>query len=92
MDKYPFNTVGLCSEDIDRFHETYKTLKEKFNIEFTGHIDFHLEQFEVFKNHIGVDLIGSYVIKHPNSDSYIFFIETHFKVAAYFYCCQRNLY
>ena len=53
MDNFPFNTVGLCSEDIDRFNDSYKALKAKFNIDFTGHIDFQLEQFEVFKNYLG---------------------------------------
>lgn len=79
MDNLPFNTVGLCSEDIDRFHDTYKALKAKFNIEFTGHIDFHLDQFEIFKNYLDIDLRDSYVIKHLNNDSYIFFIETQSK-------------
>jgi hypothetical protein len=80
MDNYPFNTVGLCSEDIDRYNDIYKALKTKFNIELTGHIDFHLEQFELFKNYISVDLLGSFVIKHQNCDSYIFFIQTNYKV------------
>jgi hypothetical protein len=79
MDNLPFNTVGLCSEDIGRFHETYKALKTKFDIEFTGHIDFRLEQFEVFKNYLEIDLRDSYVIRRLNNDSYIFFIGTHSK-------------
>ena len=80
MDNYPFNTVGLCSEDIDRYNDIYKALKAKFNIELTGHIDFHLEQFELFKNYHSVDLLGSFVIKHQNCDSYILFIQTNYKV------------
>ncbi len=80
MENYPFNTVGLCSEDVDCFNDTYRALKVKFNIEIPGHIDFNLDQFDVFKNYLGVDLLGSYVINHLDCDSYIFFIQTHCKV------------
>jgi hypothetical protein len=78
-DNLPFNTTGLCTEEIDRFYDTYKALKAKFPIEFTGHIDFELEQFEIFKNYLNIDLRDSYVIKHLDNDSYIFFIETQLK-------------
>ena len=36
-------------------------------------------QFEVFKNYLHIDIRGSFAIKHLNNDSYIFFIENHFK-------------
>ncbi len=80
MENYPFDTVGLSSETIDRFQDTYKALKEKFNIQLTGHIDFQLEQFEVFKNCLDVKVKGSYVIKHERGDSYILFVEVHYKL------------
>jgi hypothetical protein len=76
---YPFNIIGLCSEEIDRFYHTYTALKSKFTIDFTGHIDFQLEQFETFRNYLNIDLRDSYVIKHEDNDSYIFFIETQHK-------------
>jgi hypothetical protein len=82
MDNYPFNTIGLCSWDIDRLNDTYKVLKTKFQVEFTGHIDFHLQQLEVFRNYFGIDLKGSFVIKHFNNDSYILFIETKTRTIA----------
>ena len=75
----PFDTTGLCTEEIDRFHDTYKALNSKFEIETTGHIDFHLDQFETFKNYLGINLRDSFVIKHLNCDSYLFFIETQSK-------------
>jgi len=77
MDNLPFDTVGLCSEEVERLHDTYKALKAKFNIEFTGNIDFHLEQFEVFRRYQGINLRESYVIRQINNDCYVFFIETH---------------
>ncbi len=77
MDNLPFDTVGLCSEEIDRLHDTYKALKAKFNIECTGNIDFHLEQFEVFRKYFDVKLRESYVIKHLNNDAYVLFVENH---------------
>jgi len=80
MENYPFDTVGLNSETIDRFYDTYKALKEKFNIQLTGYIDFNLEQFEVFKNCLDVNVKGSYVIKHERGDSYILFVEVHYKL------------
>ncbi|MDB5087361.1 MAG: hypothetical protein JWR09_1355 [Mucilaginibacter sp.] len=79
MDNYPFDTTGLCSEEIDRFHDTYQALKSKFHIEFTGEIDFHLEQFEVFKHSLDVKVRDSYVIKHENNDSYVLFVENQLR-------------
>ncbi|WP_428330718.1 hypothetical protein [Mucilaginibacter sp.] len=76
---YPFNTAGLCTEEIDRFHDTYNVLKTKFDIALTGHIDFQLENFEVFKHYQGINIRDSYVIKHENNNSYILFIESQLK-------------
>ncbi|WP_114940266.1 hypothetical protein [Mucilaginibacter endophyticus] len=52
-----------------------ETLQQRFRIEQTGHIDFHLEQFSVFKNYSDVSLSGSYAVKNKNNDSYILFTE-----------------
>ncbi len=79
MENFPFDTVGLSCEEIDRFSDTYKVLKAKFNIDFTGDIDFHLDQFQVFKNYLDINLRDSYVIRHLGKESYMLFIETHFK-------------
>jgi hypothetical protein len=79
LNNYPFDTVGLDSDTIDRFTDTYKLLSEKFQIQTTGTIDFHLEDFEVFKGYNGVEVRDSFVIKHPRSDSYILFVDTCYK-------------
>lgn len=81
MDNLPFDTVGLTADAVNRFHDTYKALKAQFNIQPTGHIDFNLQQFEVFKNCLDVNIKGSYVIKQDCGDSYILFVELHFKVS-----------
>ncbi|ASU33809.1 hypothetical protein [Mucilaginibacter xinganensis] len=75
---YPFDTTGLCSEEIDRFHDTYQALRENFSIEVTGQIDFRLEDFEVFKHYTELTLKDSYAIKHENNDGYLLFIEACF--------------
>lgn len=74
---YPFDTAGLSSETIDTFDETYKLLRSKFRVEHTGDIDFHLEDFEAFKDCADVNIKGSYVIKNARTDCYILFIEIH---------------
>jgi hypothetical protein len=80
MNNLPFNITGLCAEEIERLHETYKALKEKFGIQFTGHINFHLEQFEIFKSYPEINIRDCYVIKRVNNnDTYILFIEAHSK-------------
>src|SRR5438067_1781998 len=76
---YPFDTVGLTGETIDSFYETYTALKARFNIELTGHIDFHLENFEVFRQYKETNLRDSYVIKQAGNDCYILFIEARYK-------------
>jgi len=77
MNSLPFNTTGLCAEEIERLQETYKALREKYNVQFTGNIDFHLEQFEVFKSFANINVRDCYVIKQDhNNDTYILFIET----------------
>jgi hypothetical protein len=79
MDNLPFDTTGLCSADIDRIYDTYKALRAKFHIELTGQIDFHLDQFEVFKNYADIALRDSYVIEHLNNKSYMLLIQTHMR-------------
>ncbi|MFI5162449.1 MAG: hypothetical protein ACHQHN_14305 [Sphingobacteriales bacterium] len=74
---YPFDTVGLASNQIDLYQETYETLKANFHLELTGHIDFHLPDFEVFRTRSDVRLIGSFVIKNARTDCYILFVEVH---------------
>jgi len=77
---FPFDTIGLDAIAIDSFSETYKALKAKFRIELTGHIDFHLEKFEVFKQYDDVIVRDSYVIKQGASDCYILFLEVTYRV------------
>ena len=79
MPDFPFDTVGLTSEEIERLQQTYKALKNKYDIQLTGNINFHLEQFEVFKYCFDVNLRDSYVIKQDNNSSYVLFLETHSK-------------
>ncbi|MEO8885087.1 MAG: hypothetical protein ABI367_03430 [Mucilaginibacter sp.] len=80
MPDFPFDTVGLTSEQIDNFQETYTALKSKFNIQQTGDIDFHLEDFEVFKRFFAVNLRDSFLIKHSGCSSYVLFTENHIKL------------
>jgi hypothetical protein len=79
MENLPFNTDGLGEKEIKQFATIHQALKEKFNIQHTGHIDFHLEQFEIFKYYLDFNLRDSYVIKHTNNDCYVFFVDTHHK-------------
>ncbi|HVS94064.1 MAG TPA: hypothetical protein VHE59_18640 [Mucilaginibacter sp.] len=79
---YPFDTVGLTSEQVDIFQETYEALRAKFEIEPTGHIDFHLDSFEIFTGNTEVNLKGSFVIKNAKTNCYILFIET-FDIKSY---------
>jgi hypothetical protein len=74
---YTFDTVGLTSDQVDIFQETYESLRARFRMELTGDIDFHLQDFEVFKECAGVSLRGSYVIKAARTDCYILFVEAH---------------
>jgi hypothetical protein len=69
MPDFPFDTVGLTSEEIDRLQQTYTALKDKLNIQLTGDINFHLEQFEVFKHCFDVNVRDSYVIKKEGNSS-----------------------
>jgi len=78
MDFVPFDTVGLSATDFDNFYQTYKALDEKFDIHPTGDIDFHLEDFEVFRQYRDTRLRGSFVIKNAKTDCYILFVETHY--------------
>jgi hypothetical protein len=79
MPDLSFNSAGLGTNEVERFQDTCIALKTAFNILPTGHIDFHLEQFEVFKHYQDVNLRNSYVIKQANNDCYVFFIDTQYK-------------
>jgi hypothetical protein len=80
MENHPFDTTGLKEEAINRFAETYQALKEEFQIQPTGHIDFDLHQFKAFRNCLDVNVRGSFVIKQDCGDSYILFVEVHYKI------------
>ncbi len=80
MPDFQFDTVGLTSGQIDSFQEIYTALKSKFNIQQTGDINFHLQDFETFKRCFAVNLRDSFVIKHDKGDSYILFVENHIKL------------
>jgi hypothetical protein len=74
---YPFDTIGLSSDQIDLYQETYETLKSKFHVELTGNIDFHLPDFEVFRTCKNINVRGSFVIKNAKTDCYVLFVEIH---------------
>jgi hypothetical protein len=70
----PSNTTNAES-----FDTIYQTLRDKFNLQQTGHIDFNLQQFEVFKHCHAIDVHNSYVIKNDGNSSYILFVQIHCK-------------
>jgi hypothetical protein len=80
MDFVPFDTVGLSVSDFDDLYQTYNTLKAKFNIQPTGNIDFHLDDFEAFRLYKDNVLRGSFVIKGAKTDCYVLFMETNYFV------------
>jgi hypothetical protein len=79
MDFVPFDTVGLTASQFDDFYQTYNVLKQKFNIQPTGNINFNLDDFESFKFYTDVKIRGSFVIKRAKNDCYILFVEVHYK-------------
>ena len=78
MDFVPFDTVGLSVSDFDDLYKTYNTLKAKFDIQSTGNIDFHLDDFEAFRLYKNTLLRGSFIIKGAKTDCYILFVETNY--------------
>jgi hypothetical protein len=78
MIDYPFDTIGLDGEHTDLLMDTYELLKENFEIQPTGDIDFHLEDFEVFRLYSNVNVRGSFVIKDARTDCYILFVEVEY--------------
>ncbi|WP_143822399.1 hypothetical protein [Mucilaginibacter pedocola] len=81
MSDFLFDESGLSQETIDSFRATYDELREHFNIQLTGHINFHLEDFEAFNQYHNHQLLGSYVIKNGHSDCYLLFVDTKAKKA-----------
>lgn len=79
MQNLSFNTSGQNAVEIENFQDTYNALKTKFNIQPTGRINFCLEQFEIFRSYLDINLGQSYVIKQANNDCYMLFIQAHFK-------------
>lgn len=76
MDNYPFDTVSLSGDVIDNYSDTHHNLKKRFDLQFTGNIDFQLQQFELFGDCCDLNVRGSYVLKQENNnDSYILFVD-----------------
>ena len=79
MESYPFNTEGLERDIIDLYLDTYNELKSKMELWRTGHINFHLEQFEAFNSTVRIRVLGSYALKQQNgNDCYVLFVEKHY--------------
>lgn len=78
----PFDTAGLSLDEQKRFEETHLVLNNRFHIQRTGHIDFHLEDFELFRHYQAIGIRNSYVIKHAANDCYIIFVDAHAKSIA----------
>ena len=79
MSNFLFDTTRLSEVDTERYQLTYDELRSKFNMQLTGHINFHLEDFDAFKPYLDFRVLGSYVIKNGYSDCYMLFIDTHTK-------------
>ncbi|RVU01779.1 hypothetical protein EOD41_07425 [Mucilaginibacter limnophilus] len=75
----PFETVSLNGSNTDVLSETYAALREKFEAEPTGHIDFQVEGFSVFSHYAGITIRSSYVIRTATDSCYIMFVETFIK-------------
>ncbi|QEM04575.1 hypothetical protein DIU31_014025 [Mucilaginibacter rubeus] len=71
--------AGLYPPATDQFGDVLASLKNRFRIEQTGHIDFHLEQFSIFKDYLDISVKESYAIKNKNNDSYMLFTECQSK-------------
>lgn len=74
-----FDTAQIQSTVTD-IADILASLKQEFRIEQTGHIDFNLGQFSVFKNYTDVNLLSSHAVKNKNNDSYILFTEARPKL------------
>ena len=79
MDTLPFDDSNLPTATINNYRNIYTAVKDQFPLQITGNINFHLEDFESFRNCIEINLRASYVIKHERSDSYLLFTETRHK-------------
>lgn len=84
MDYSVFDTENLTNEAVELFRDTYNLLAEKFDIQPTGDIDFHLEDFELFRNYSELRLLGSFVIKNSRTDCYILFLEVAYTTSGKF--------
>ena len=77
MENYPFDTCSLAADVIDNYNDTYKAIKAKFHLEFTGNIDFQLEQFQVFNGSDDINIKGSFVLKQSNNNEcYMLFVQS----------------
>lgn len=69
-------TTDLTGSHNENFSDTYQLLRQEFDIELTGYIDFQLNNFDVFKPCSSVELHSSYVIETEHDRCYILFVET----------------
>lgn len=76
MDHYPFDPVSLDGDVIAIYNDTHHQLKSRFDLQFTGNIDFQLQQFRIFGDCSNLNVLGSYVLKQDNNnDCYVLFVD-----------------
>ncbi|MBE9586117.1 hypothetical protein IM792_16810 [Mucilaginibacter sp. JRF] len=68
-------TTDITGSHNNSFSDTYHLLKQEFDIEPTGYIDFQLNNFEAFKQYSSFEIKNSYVINTENDRCYILFVE-----------------
>jgi len=73
----PFNTVGLCGDDVQALEDSYNALKSKFNIGLPDS-NAHINRFELFNNESEASVIGTYLIDSPSVDCYLNFVKIHY--------------
>ncbi len=82
MTDFPFDTVGIDADEVNALEKTYRLLKTKFNISLPGHVDSHINKFELFNNNPNASIGGSLIINAPINTCCLNFIKSHFSVSA----------
>ena len=80
MVSFPYSTIDLTSEEIEKILSIFKTLQDKLNISFKTDFVFSFENFGLFENYLNHS-IGPVIEIHNNENSfYITFTQVFYKM------------
>jgi hypothetical protein len=77
MEKLPFDTTNLDTDDMQALEASYKAIKENFKVGLTNDDVIKLKEFDAFSNYPNATIGGTLLINHPERGCYLTYVKVN---------------